>query len=684
MSPFILVGTLLLSTLPGAESYVAARTAENQTRYGDAFKAYEECAKVDGPLNAFARVRKAALRGKANDTAGAMAELQPFADAAGDDPATKMAKAELAKLLQAAGRPADAAKLIWDIAWSQVPSRWVDQYRLMLADCLAASDDSKQMGFNLYAQMLAEARNPRTRLELAQKLAASPDVQHRLEAATAMVTAGEFGQAGAVVLTLAPMMGDADPERAAQYAYLKGRVMLAAGDTEPGRAGLREVAAASGNTTWGRLAAAHVARSLYRAKETEAALQAFDQLVRDFPRTEETSEALWWLAGRYAEEEKTDEAIVEYLRLAKTCPKQERADDALIEAAEGYRRKNEFKKAGEMCARLLEHYPRSPLASAACYDSGLMHEKLKNVKAAKADYVKATLRGIGDYYAHRAMEKLYELRDNPGAGGSTLHGLEAFVRPIELPIKASPDANKTFREEPWSERLFFFADHGFEEAEWEALSLLAKPEQSGGQMAVCLALSEAGLAATANQIAERGKLGIANGVPTPERLRVQYPRAYWSQVCEVATETGVDPYLLLAIGRQESVFQPRVVSRSGATGVMQLMPGTADWLMKVEPGVQNEHADNLSHPANSLRLGAYYLMRMIDRNDGNLVFALASYNAGPGNVSKWRKSHPSTDMEAFIDFIPFSETKDYVKKVLGNYAAYHSLYPEQERVAAAK
>lgn len=684
MSPVILVGVAILSTLPGEDSYTAGRIAEYQTKYGDAAKAYDECAQIEGPLNAFARVRKAVLHGKANDSAAAMAELQTFADGPAGDPVTMMAKAELAKLLQQAGRPADAAKLIWDVAWSQVPSRWVDQYRMMLADCLTASDDSKQMGYNLYAQMLAEARNPRVRMELAQKLSASPDVQHRLDAAMVMVTAGEFGQASQVIQALAPMVADTNAERAAQYAYLNGRVQLAAGDTEPGRAVLREVAASYAKTMWGRLAAAHIARSLFRAKETEAAKVAFDQLVKDYPRTEETSDALWWLAGRYAEQEKMDEAIAEYLRLAKTCPKQERADDALIAAAEALRGKGEFKKAGELYAQLLEHYPRSPLVSAASYDSGLAHEKQNNLKAAKADYVKATLRGIGDFYAHRAMERLYELRDNPGAGGSTINGLKSFVRPIELPIKSSPEADVTYRDNAWCERLFYFADHGFEEAEWEALMLLAQPDQYGGQMAVCLALSEAGLAATATQIVERGQLGIQNGVPTPERLRVLYPRAYWSQVCEIASETRVDPYLLLAIGRQESVFQPRVVSRSGATGVMQLMPDTADWLMKVEPGVQNEHSNNLSHPANSLRLGAYYLMRMIERNDDNLVFALASYNAGPGNVAKWRKTHPSTDMEVFIDTIPFEETKDYVKKVLGNYAAYHSLYPDPGLVAAAK
>ena len=72
-----------------------------------------------------------------------------------------------------------------------------------------------------------------------------------------------------------------------------------------------------------------------------------------------------------------------------------------------------------------------------------------------------------------------------------------------------------------------------------------------------------------------------------------------------------------------------------------------------------------------------YMLRMADRSDGHLVYALASYNAGPGNCDKWRRRFPNHSTEAFIQAIPFSETKGYVKKVLGNYAAYHSLYPPQ-------
>ena len=66
---------------------------------------------------------------------------------------------------------------------------------------------------------------------------------------------------------------------------------------------------------------------------------------------------------------------------------------------------------------------------------------------------------------------------------------------------------------------------------------------------------------------------------------------------------------------------------------------------------------------------------MLDRSDGNVAYALASYNGGPGNCDKWVHQFGKADIETFIESIPFSETRDYVKIVLGNYAAYCSLYP---------
>ena len=233
-------------------------------------------------------------------------------------------------------------------------------------------------------------------------------------------------------------------------------------------------------------------------------------------------------------------------------------------------------------------------------------------------------------------------------------------------------------------RLFFFGAHGLEAGEWEALHLCMCLKDCKEPSPYYRALAEAGYLHMALEHADARGWGMKDGpsgagpagdARTIERLRFEFPLVFWPSLSAVAKEAGVDPLLLLAMAKQESTFRARVSSQAGAQGLMQVMPATAHWLAKVEPNVTAAHVRSLQSPSNSIRLGAYYLLRMIDGSDGNLVYALASYNAGPGNCRKWRKRFPNYDVDRFIEAIPFGETQRYVTAVLGYYAAYHSLYP---------
>ena len=155
-----------------------------------------------------------------------------------------------------------------------------------------------------------------------------------------------------------------------------------------------------------------------------------------------------------------------------------------------------------------------------------------------------------------------------------------------------------------------------------------------------------------------------------------YPRPYWHETLQQAQGMALDPYLVLSIIRQESAFNAAATSHAGARGLMQLMPATAQEVAaKLQlTGVTSER---LYDPQLSLLLGTSYFNKMLQRYQGNLVLALAAYNAGPGRASRWREQWNDVPTDEFIERIPLDETRLYVKFILRNLMVYERLYKGQ-------
>lgn len=151
---------------------------------------------------------------------------------------------------------------------------------------------------------------------------------------------------------------------------------------------------------------------------------------------------------------------------------------------------------------------------------------------------------------------------------------------------------------------------------------------------------------------------------------VGYPRP------DTDKDWPIERALTLAIVRQESEFDPRAESPSGALGMMQLLPGTAkETCYKTGSDYDREQ---LYEPTYNMRLGSHYLSRMIDSYSGSYIMGIASYNGGPGNVRKWSQQFgtPGSEVYGAIDWIekiPFSETRNYVQRVLENVQVYRAL-----------
>jgi soluble lytic murein transglycosylase len=166
-----------------------------------------------------------------------------------------------------------------------------------------------------------------------------------------------------------------------------------------------------------------------------------------------------------------------------------------------------------------------------------------------------------------------------------------------------------------------------------------------------------------------------------EILNVIFPVAHWDLIRRYADQRRLDPFLVAALVAQESTFQADIRSAANAWGLMQIVPATGRrYAPKV--GVRPFSTSKLTDPEVNVRIGTAYLADLIDEfND--VASALAAYNAGESRVSRWRAERPGVARDEFIDDIPFPETQNYVKRIIGTAEDYRILYGTGQMAAAA-
>lgn len=166
------------------------------------------------------------------------------------------------------------------------------------------------------------------------------------------------------------------------------------------------------------------------------------------------------------------------------------------------------------------------------------------------------------------------------------------------------------------------------------------------------------------------------GTPDEGALPLAVRRAYYpfrreALIVREAAANGLPPALVYGVIRQESLFQTTARSGAGATGLMQVMPGTGRYLLRQE---NKRGRPDLRDPEVNVKLGARYLAMMLREFDGDPISALAGYNAGPGRPRRWRRQAPGLADDEFLEAMPLLEPRDYVKRVLFFEAAYAVLH----------
>ncbi|MCJ7813983.1 MAG: transglycosylase SLT domain-containing protein, partial [Candidatus Atribacteria bacterium] len=151
-----------------------------------------------------------------------------------------------------------------------------------------------------------------------------------------------------------------------------------------------------------------------------------------------------------------------------------------------------------------------------------------------------------------------------------------------------------------------------------------------------------------------------------------YPLYYKDMIRERALEYKIDPLLVLAMIREESRFNTGDESVAGARGLMQIIFSTGEWIAQ-KISLEEFNDEMLFDPEININLGCWYINYLKEKFSNDLILIISGYNAGPGTTSKWLEQYNRSDLDNFVENIPYSETREHIKKVIKSYQMYKRL-----------
>lgn len=396
--------------------------------------------------------------------------------------------------------------------------------------------------------------------------------------------------------------------------------------------------------------------------DNSRAFEYFKNLLELYPASAYSDRAQYASADIHEYFGRKEEAINYYTQVQKNFPKSTVRDDAVWRLAWLYYRGGEFSSAQTTFRALAAQSKNGPFATAALYWQARAGEKLGDGDGAKQLYRQIVSHGEESYYQALALSRLEQL------------GAPADARKPAAPVAQSESdpplaAELTFHLTRARE-LAALSLHQLAVAEIDALNRRAKAPE---RLRALLMREYFNNQAYGRSLALAQQLSAAQS----DRDLYRYPLAYWELIQQKTQERGLDPHLVLALIRQESLFNARARSPAAAMGLMQLIAPTAARVAK-QIGLPAPNQEKLFEPETNLTLGTQYLKDLLERYSNNWFKAIAAYNAGEAAVDRWEREIVTDDIEEFVERIPYVETRGYVKLVLRNHRIYKRLYEPQK------
>ena len=425
------------------------------------------------------------------------------------------------------------------------------------------------------------------------------------------------------------------------------------------------------------------ARAIYlegacsRKLDREQALIALrDKALKLYPLSADTETLCFSVATYYDVNYEPAKAREAYRILYKAFPKGRRAESALWKLCLFSYFEKQYSEAILGFWNYLLAYPDPLSASSALYWMGRCYEKLGDFQKAKYVYGKARELANDSYYGQRA--RAAEASMPKGANGaSPVSGLDfqqvvATCDKIQLPPVQLPEPGEGGLRV--IERVSQLVSAGLSDLALSELRYgIRRYPQDGDALCYIMAriyMSKDDLDGAIASL--RRAFPDYNGRPNedlPEEVwDLLFPVRHWGVISAQAAKTGLDPALILGVIRQESAFEVRARSKANARGLMQILPSTGRMLAR-QARVTHYSVNKLYQAETNIILGTRHLASLLQQY-GKAELALAAYNAGDTRVDLWLNKFGDADMAEFVERIPFSETRGYIRQVLTNRIRY--------------
>ncbi|HKX00782.1 MAG TPA: transglycosylase SLT domain-containing protein [Bryobacteraceae bacterium] len=421
------------------------------------------------------------------------------------------------------------------------------------------------------------------------------------------------------------------------------------------------------------------AERLYYLAECHRAMNADDdrmdtvqRLSKQYPQSPWRLKALFSAANHYLVVNRPDIYVPLYQAVFESFP-----DDALAAychwkvAWAAYIQRHS--DARDKLREQVDRYPSDPRVGAALYFLGRLSEADKDYGAARAYYDKIIAIFPNYYYANLARERLADTKlvaAQPGAKVVEYLNTVSFPE-RRVPAGLEPSATTRVR----IERARLLLSAGLQDLAEGELRFGARNDGQPQLLAMELARTAGSPYMSLHYMKSFAPDYLATPIDRmPRRFwELLFPLPYQNDLVRNARLQNLDPYMVAALIRQESEFNPGAISHKSAYGLTQIMPATGRQLARRD-GVRRFRSSMLFRPSTNLKLGSRYLRSMLDQWGGKWEQTLASYNAGKNRVLEWSGWDSFQEPAEFVETIPFTETRDYVQAVLRNAAIYKRLY----------